>query len=76
VLTTTQPETRLLDTLEQGFAQLSPQQRSLVLLRDHDGFSNAEMATMTGLSMEQVKVCLFRARSAMKHALVDLGQVA
>lgn len=76
VLTTTQPETRLRDTLEQGFAQLSPQQRSLVLLRDHEGFSYAEMASMTGLSMEQVKVYLFRARSAMKHALVEPGQVA
>ncbi len=75
-LTTTQPEAGLRDMIDRGFAQLSAQQRSLVLLRDHEGFSYAEIANMTGLSLDQVKVYLFRARSAMKHALVELGLVA
>lgn len=75
-LTTVQPEAGLLETIEKGLTRLSAQQRSLVLLRDQEGFSYTEMCAMTGLSLEQVKVYLFRARSAMKHALADLGLVA
>jgi RNA polymerase sigma-70 factor (ECF subfamily) len=75
-LTVFQPEAGLKDAIERGLNQLSAQQRSLVLLRDHEGFSYIEMATITGLSVDQVKVYLFRARTAMKHALVELRQVA
>jgi RNA polymerase sigma-70 factor (ECF subfamily) len=75
-LTTVQPEAGLRDSIDRGLDQLPACQRSLVLLRDLEGYSYAEMATMTGLSMDQVKVYLFRARNAMKQSLGELALVA
>jgi RNA polymerase sigma factor (sigma-70 family) len=76
VRTTLQPEAGLRDSIDRGLAQLPERQRSLVLLRDLEGFSYAELASITGLSMEQVKVYLFRARNAMRRSLGELALVA
>ena len=44
-------------------------QRSLVLLRDLEGYTYKELATTLGISEQQVMVYLYRARTAMKKIL-------
>jgi len=45
-------------------------QKSVVLLRDHEGYDYKEIGGITGLSESQVKVYIFRARQALKEYLV------
>ena len=59
------------DALSKALAQLPEQQRALVLLRDLEGWSYADMAALSGLSEQQVGVYLFRARKTMKKLLED-----
>ena len=49
--------------------QLPEIQRTLILLRDYEGYSYQEMADMTSLSVAQVKVYIFRARMALKQQI-------
>jgi RNA polymerase sigma-70 factor (ECF subfamily) len=51
-----------------ALAQLPERQRSLLLLRDAEGLSYAEIADVLGLSLAAVKVNLFRARHAFRAA--------
>lgn len=73
VLTTQQPKAGLGDAIDRAMAQLTPLQRSLILLRDLEGHSYNDIASMTGLDMTKVKVYLFRARKAMQGHLGDLS---
>jgi RNA polymerase sigma-70 factor (ECF subfamily) len=53
--------------------QLLPEiQRSVILLRDYEGYSYQEIEEITGLSEAQVKVYIFRARLALKEYI---GQI-
>lgn len=52
--------------------QLPPRQRTLILLRDYEGYSYREIAEMTSLSEAQVKVYIFRARVALKNNIGDI----
>ncbi len=56
------------DTIGLALAQLPERQRSLLLLRDLEGLSYAEIADILGLSLAAVKVNLFRARHAFRAA--------
>ena len=56
--------------LEQALTILSETQRSLVLLKDYEGYSYQEIGQITGLSESQVKVYLHRARVQLKEYLV------
>jgi len=47
-------------------------QRSVVLLRDYEGYSYNEIAEITGLSESQVKVYIFRARTFLKNYIGSL----
>jgi RNA polymerase sigma-70 factor (ECF subfamily) len=47
-------------------------QRSVVMLRDYEGYSYEEIGQITGLSESQVKVYIFRARVALKNYLVKI----
>lgn len=49
-------------TLERGFAALSPEDREVLVLRDLEGFGNEEVAGMLGLSLAAVKSRVHRAR--------------
>jgi RNA polymerase sigma-70 factor (ECF subfamily) len=51
---------------------LPPTQKSIVLLRDLEGYSYEEIGAMLQLSDSQVKVYLFRARKKIKVQLKDL----
>ena len=57
----------VMEKLEKGVAQLPPDQRSVLLLRDYEGYSYKEIAGMTGLSEAQVKVYIYRARVFLKE---------
>lgn len=74
VLTVQQPKAGLRGALDAALARLSERQRALVLLRDRDGHSYADIATLTGLDVDRVKVYLFRARQAMRSQLGGLEQ--
>ncbi len=57
--------------LEEALARLSETQRSLVLLKDYEGYSYEEIGEITGLNASQVKVYLHRARLQLKSYLVN-----
>jgi len=56
--------------LEHALSRLSETQRSLVLLKDYEGYSYEEIGQITGLNESQVKVYLHRARIQLKNFLV------
>lgn len=66
------PASQLRKTLEQALARLNETQRSLVLLKDYEGYSYLEIGQITGLTESQVKVYLHRARIQLKNYLVSL----
>jgi len=55
--------------LQQAIMQLSPDLRTVILLRDVQGLSYQEMAEITGCSVEAVKSRIFRARGFLRKAL-------
>jgi RNA polymerase sigma-70 factor (ECF subfamily) len=57
--------------LEAALAQLDETQRSLVLLKDYEGYSYVEIGQITGLNESQVKVYLHRARVQLRNYLVS-----
>jgi RNA polymerase sigma-70 factor (ECF subfamily) len=57
--------------LEQALGRLPETQRSLVLLKDYEGYSYEEIGRITGLNESQVKVYLHRARIQLKNYLVS-----
>ncbi|MET0635963.1 MAG: RNA polymerase sigma factor [Chitinophagaceae bacterium] len=69
------PGNNLKKVLEDALARLSETQRSLVLLKDYEGYSYDEIGKITGLSESQVKVYLHRARVQLKEYLVKIENV-
>jgi RNA polymerase sigma factor (sigma-70 family) len=65
------PANNLKKVLEEALQTLGETQRSLVLLKDYEGYSYEEIGTITGLSESQVKVYLHRARIQLKNYLVS-----
>lgn len=64
------PANNLKKMLEKALSILSETQRSLVLLKDYEGYSYQEIGEITGLNESQVKVYLHRARIQLKDFLV------
>ena len=58
--------------LEQALGRLTEQNRSLVLLKDYEGYSYEEISEITGLNASQVKVYLHRSRLQLKSYLVKI----
>ncbi len=56
------------------FDQLPEKQRTIMQLRDVEGKTYKEVAEILGISEEQVKVSLFRARHAIKEKFDKLDQ--
>jgi RNA polymerase sigma factor (sigma-70 family) len=69
------PANNLKKILEEALARLSETQRSLVLLKDYEGYSYEEIGKITGLNESQVKVYLHRARLQLKEYIVKLENV-
>ncbi|HUW92897.1 MAG TPA: RNA polymerase sigma factor [Bacteroidales bacterium] len=58
------------ELLHNALQKLPPAQRSVILLRDYEGYSYKEIGSITGLSEAQVKIHIFRGRVAMRNYLV------
>ena len=61
--------------LQEALSRLSETQRSLVMLKDYEGYSYEEIGEITGLNSSQVKVYLHRARLQLKQYLVKVENV-
>ena len=64
-----QAQAELKQVLMRAVNQLNPTQKSLVLLKDYEGYSYQEIAEIMNLSESQVKVYLHRARLILKNKL-------
>jgi len=65
----------LKEILDNGLNKLSEIQRSVVLLRDYEGYSYKEIGVITDLSESQVKVYIYRARLFLKNYIGKLENV-
>lgn len=74
-LSTSRQYSDLKDVLDQAISRLSEIQRSVVLLRDYEGYSYEEIGQITGLNESQVKVYIFRARSLLKKYIGSMDHV-
>ena len=61
--------------LQEALARLSETQRSLVMLKDYEGYSYEEIGRIMNLSESQVKVYLHRARLQLKEYIVKVENV-
>jgi len=65
----------LAEVLERAVDNLPDDQKSVVMLRDYEGYSYREIAEITGLSESQVKVYIYRARIYLKNYIGSMEQV-
>ena len=56
--------------LNEALSKLNEKQRSLVMLKDYEGYSYEEIGKITGLNESQVKVYLHRARLQLREYIV------
>ncbi len=61
-----------MELIEKIACSLPIKQRESFLLRDVEGYSYQEISDITGHSVSDVKVCIFRARNAIRNRLVKL----
>lgn len=61
--------------LDEALEQLPEIQRTVILLRDYEGYAYDEIGEITGLKESQVKVYIFRARKKLKDILISVGEV-
>ncbi|HPF93130.1 MAG TPA: RNA polymerase sigma factor [Tenuifilaceae bacterium] len=67
--------TYLQELLHEAIKKLPNIQRSVILLRDYEGYSYKEIEEITGLKEAQVKVYIYRARLALKQYIGTLEAV-
>ena len=65
----------LKEILEEAVAKLPDIQRTVVLLRDYEGYSYQEIGEITGLNESQVKVYIYRARTFLKNYIGSMENV-
>jgi len=65
----------LAEILNEAVKQLPEIQRSVVLLRDYEGYSYKEIGDITSLSEAQVKVYIYRARVFLKNYIGKMDLV-
>ena len=63
------------EILHEALDKLTDIQKSVVLLRDYEGYSYQEIGEITNLNESQVKVYIYRARVALKEYLVSIDYV-
>lgn len=56
-------------SLREALQQLTEEQNELIYLRDYEGYSYQEIALLTGQSLDNVKIKLFRAKKKLKELL-------
>ena len=67
--------TGLAQIMDEAVIRLPEDQRSVIMLRDYEGYSYEEIAEITGLSESQVKVYIFRARMFLKNYIGSIEAV-
>ena len=67
--------TDLNEILHEALNKLPEIQKSVVLLRDYEGYSYQEISEITELTESQVKVYIYRARVALKKYLISIDYV-
>ena len=65
----------LQEVLHEALKKLPEIQRSVILLRDYEGYSYHEIEEITGLNESQVKVYIYRARLTLKQYIGQLETV-
>ena len=71
-----QTNNQLKETLMQALNQLNETQKSLVLLKDYEGYKYQEIGEIMNLSESQVKVYLHRARLQLRNYLVSKENIS
>jgi RNA polymerase sigma-70 factor (ECF subfamily) len=74
-LSTSRQYSDLKEILNEALAKLPEIQRSVILLRDYEGWNYAEIGEITGLNESQVKVYIFRARGFLKNYIGAMENV-
>lgn len=70
-----QPTFDIQERLNRGLALLPEVQRTVILLRDYEGYNYAEIGEIAHLSEAQVKVYIHRARQFLRNYLGDLEEL-
>jgi len=65
----------LKEVLDEAVEKLPEVQRSVLMLRDYEGYSYQEIGDITGLNESQVKVYIYRARVFLKNYLVSIDNL-
>ncbi len=65
----------LKEVINEAVAKLPEMQRSVVMLRDYEGYSYEEIGNIMQLNESQVKVYIFRARTFLKQYIGSLDLV-
>lgn len=65
----------LKEILREAISKLPEIQRSVVLLRDYEGYNYEEIGSITGLTESQVKVYIYRARVFLKEYIGNMQNV-
>jgi RNA polymerase sigma-70 factor (ECF subfamily) len=65
----------LKEILNEALNKLPEIQRSVILLRDYEGYNYEEIGEITGLNESQVKVYIFRARAFLKNYIGAIENV-
>lgn len=63
------------EILHQALERLPGNQRSLILLRDYEGYSYKEIGEITGLTEAQVKINIYRGRVALRNFIGKIETV-
>ena len=63
------------DIIDKALAALPEAQRNALLLRDYEGYSYREIGDITRQTEAQVKVNIFRARTALKNKLKSIDNL-
>src|SRR4051812_47383504 len=65
----------LKEILNGALVKLPEIQRSVIMLRDYEGYDYSEIGKITGLNESQVKVYIFRARQFLKNYIGSMNVV-
>ena len=63
------------EVLQKALGTLPEPQRNAILLRDYEGYSYHEISDITGMSEAQVKVNIFRGRTALKRFIKSIDHL-
>ena len=74
--TVSQGSSELKQLLLQAINNLNPTQKSLILLKDYEGYTYQEIGEIMQLSESQVKVYLHRARLILKNKLTHVEKMS